>query len=75
MANLYGPRIVTDGMVFNVDAGNRKSYPGSGNTLYDLSGNGNNGTLTNGPVLAILTMARLLLMVQTIIFLFPIVQF
>lgn len=50
MANLYGPRIVTDGLIFNVDAGNRKSYPGTGTTWYDLSGNGNNGTLINGPV-------------------------
>ena len=49
MANLYGPRIVTDGLVFNVDAANKKSYPGSGTTWFDLSGNGNNGTLTNGP--------------------------
>ena len=44
MANLYGPRIVTDGLVLNLDAGNRKSYPGSGSTWYDLSGTGNNGT-------------------------------
>jgi hypothetical protein len=32
-----------------LDAGNTKSYPGSGTTWTDLSGNGNNGTLTNGP--------------------------
>ena len=38
MANLYGPRIVTDGLVLNLDAGNSKSYPGSGSTWYDLSG-------------------------------------
>ena len=44
MANLYGPRIVTDGLALHLDAGNRKSYPGSGNTWYDLSGNNNNGT-------------------------------
>jgi len=44
MANLYGPRIVTDGLVLHLDAGNRKSYPLSGSTIYDLSGNGNNGT-------------------------------
>ena len=40
----YGPQIVTDGLVLHLDAGNRKSYPLSGNTIYDLSGNGNNGT-------------------------------
>ena len=41
--------IVTDGLVFAVDAANYESYPGSGTTWNDLSGNGNNGTLTNGP--------------------------
>jgi len=40
--------IVTDGLVFYVDAGNDKSYPGSGTTWTDLIG-GNNGSLTNGP--------------------------
>jgi hypothetical protein len=49
MAFAYSPKIVTDGLVFAVDAANTKSYPGSGTTIYDLSGNGNNGTLTNGP--------------------------
>ena len=48
MSNLYGPRIVTDGLVLHLDAGNRKSYTGSGNTWTDLSGNANNGTLVNG---------------------------
>ena len=47
MSNQYGPRIVTDGLVLHLDAANRKSYPGSGSTWYDLSGNGNNGTLVN----------------------------
>ena len=32
-----------------LDAGQTASYPGSGTTWTDLSGNGNNGTLTNGP--------------------------
>lgn len=41
--------VVTDGLVLYLDAGNRASYPGSGNTWYDLSGNNNHGTLTNGP--------------------------
>ena len=49
MANLYGPKIVTSGLVLLLDAGNSKSYPGSGTTWTDLSGNGYNGTLTNGP--------------------------
>jgi hypothetical protein len=41
------PEIVTEGLVFRVDAGNTASYPGSGTTWIDLAGN-NNGTLTNG---------------------------
>ena len=49
MAFRYSPRVVTDGLVFAVDAGNVKSYPGSGNVWYDLSGNDNNGTLENSP--------------------------
>jgi len=39
-----GPDIITDGLVLHLDAANRKSYPGSGSTWYDLSGNGNNGS-------------------------------
>jgi hypothetical protein len=31
-----------------VDAANIKSYPGSGTTWFDMSGNGNTGTLVNG---------------------------
>jgi hypothetical protein len=41
--------IVTNGLVLALDAANPKSYSGSGTTWRDLSGNGNNGTLTNGP--------------------------
>jgi hypothetical protein len=44
-----GPKIVSDGLVFCLDAGNIKSYPRSGTSWNDLSGNNNNGTLTNGP--------------------------
>jgi hypothetical protein len=43
-----GPDIVESGLVLALDAGNSKSYPGSGATWTDLSGNGNNGTLVNG---------------------------
>jgi len=32
-----GPKIITDGLVLYLDAGNSKSYPGSGNTWYDIS--------------------------------------
>jgi hypothetical protein len=32
-----------------LDAANKRSYPGTGTTWTDLSGNSNNGTLTNGP--------------------------
>ena len=49
MALGHSPRIVTDGLVLCLDAGNTKSYPGNGSTWTDLSGGGNNGTLTNGP--------------------------
>jgi hypothetical protein len=45
----HSPRIITDGLVLCLDAANAKSYPGSGTTWTDLSGNGNTGTLTNGP--------------------------
>ena len=48
MAFAYSPKIVTDGLVFAVDAANKKSYPGSGTTWTDLAGS-NDGTLTNGP--------------------------
>jgi hypothetical protein len=41
--------VVQSGLVLNLDAGVSSSYPGSGTTWTDLSGSGNNGTLTNGP--------------------------
>ena len=45
----HSPSLVMNGLVLALDAGNSKSYPGSGTTWTDLSGNGNTGTLTNGP--------------------------
>ena len=48
MGLAHSPRIVTDNLVLAFDAGNTKSYPGSGTTWTDLMGN-TNGTLTNGP--------------------------
>jgi hypothetical protein len=41
--------IVQSGLVLNLDAGVSSSYPTTGTTWTDLSGNGNTGTLTNGP--------------------------
>lgn len=41
MAILRGPDIVRDGLLLALDAGSPKSYPGSGTTLYDLSGKEN----------------------------------
>ena len=42
--------IVQQGLVLNLDAGNPYSYAGAGTTWFDVSGNGYNGTLTNGPI-------------------------
>lgn len=45
----YGASIVRNGLVLHLDATNQKSYPGTGTTWYDLSGNNNNASLVNGP--------------------------
>jgi hypothetical protein len=47
MSTHYFPRITTDGLILHLDAANSKSYPGSGNTWYDLSNNNNHFTLNN----------------------------
>ncbi len=44
-----GPDMIQNGLVLSLDAADRNSYSGSGTTWRDLSGNNNNGTLTNGP--------------------------
>jgi hypothetical protein len=48
MSLAHSPSIITSNLVLCLDAANPKSYPGSGTTWSDLSGNGNNGTLVNG---------------------------
>lgn len=48
MSASVNPDIVTDGLVLCLDAANPDSYPGSGSTWYDLSGNNNHSTLS-GP--------------------------
>ena len=49
MAFAHSPKIVTDGLVLALDAANRKSYPGSGDVWYDLSGYGNHVTWQQQP--------------------------
>jgi hypothetical protein len=47
-AYIQSSGIVSDGLALFLDAAAPLSYPGSGTTWTDLSGNGNNGTLVNG---------------------------
>ena len=49
MAVHGGPNIVNDGLVFLVDAADKNSYPGSGTTWTDLTGNGYNFTTSDSP--------------------------
>jgi hypothetical protein len=47
--NVDYPNIVTSGLVLNLDAGFTPSYPRTGTSWFDISGNANTGTLVNGP--------------------------
>jgi hypothetical protein len=40
MSTYFGPEISTDGLMLCLDAGNTRSYPGTGTTWYDISGSG-----------------------------------
>ncbi len=48
MAVAYNPSIVTDGLVFQVDAANIKSYSGSGTNVTNISNSNYTGVLNNG---------------------------
>ncbi|MDB4339225.1 LamG domain-containing protein [bacterium] len=48
MGFFRGPKIVTDGLIFAVDAGSKRSYPGTGTNVKDLAGNHPGGTLSGG---------------------------
>lgn len=50
MAFFHSPRIPTQGLVCAYDAANPMSYPGTGTTWYDLSGNNSHLTLSNANV-------------------------
>ena len=45
----YNPTIVPDGLIVYLDPANSRSYSGSGNTWYDISGNSLNASLVNTP--------------------------
>jgi hypothetical protein len=45
----HSPRIVTDGLVLCLDAGNIKSYPGTGTTWNDMTKSGYIGTMSGSP--------------------------
>jgi hypothetical protein len=45
----YYGGIVKNGLILDLDAAKKDSYPKAGTTWTDISGNKNNGTLINGP--------------------------
>ena len=49
MATNYNNKIVTDGLEFCVDFADRKSYSGSGSTVYDRGGGSHNGSALSAP--------------------------
>ena len=48
MSVSYGSSVASSGMTVCIDPANIKSYPGSGTTLFDVTRNGNNGTIQTG---------------------------
>jgi hypothetical protein len=52
MAVIVSPNVSPEGLMLSLDATNPRSYPGTGNTWYDVSGNNYNFTLTNSPSFA-----------------------
>ena len=49
MAISRGPKTTTNGLVLCLDAADKNSYPGSGTTWSDVSGNAYNSTLVGSP--------------------------
>jgi hypothetical protein len=50
MAVSYGSSMVMNGLLIYLDAANARSYPGSGTSWFDISGNSKTGTLSGSPV-------------------------
>lgn len=49
MSISYNSSIVTNGLILCLDAGNLRSYPGTGTTWYDISTTATTVSLVNGP--------------------------
>jgi hypothetical protein len=47
--NTFLPKYITENLMLYLDAQDPASYPGTGSTWFDLSGNGFNATLINSP--------------------------
>lgn len=43
------PEVIKTGLILHLDASNPASYPGSGATWFDISGNNNHVSLTGSP--------------------------
>lgn len=52
MSVFAGPEVSGDGLVIALDSSNLKSYPGSGNTWFDMSGKGNHCSFNVLPTFA-----------------------
>ena len=52
MGTKYNPSVVRDGLMIYLDAANPRSYPGTGNTWYDLKGTINFALQNSPPFLA-----------------------
>jgi hypothetical protein len=50
VTTIYSANTIRDNLILFLDPGTRRSYPNSGTIFYDISGNNNNGSLTDGPV-------------------------
>lgn len=49
MTLVQGPTLLLDGLLVHVDAANPRSYPGSGASWFDLSGNNKTASLVSSP--------------------------
>lgn len=62
----HSPSIVTSGLLLCVDAANTRSYPGSGSSWNDISGNNRNFTLINSSYYSYDTTSKSILLTRTL---------